>query len=91
MKSELRVEIVVGRLAGWGTQTGTAGTIKRWLSIASQSGGKIVSNGQDIDYDTALTTYASNLDDDIQDTVYLSVLTENQGDPQLLEFILLSD
>jgi hypothetical protein len=91
MKSDLRVEIVVGRLTGWGAQTGTAGTIKRWLSVASQSGGRIISNSQDIDYDTALTIYSSNLDDDIQDTIYLEVLTENQGDPQILEFVLLSD
>ena len=86
---DLRVEISVGRLAGWGAQTGTAGTVKRWLSVASQSGGRIISNGEDIDYDTALSTYASNLDDDIQDSVYLDILTESQGESQLLEFVLL--
>jgi len=91
MESDLRVEIEVGRLTGWGAQTGTAGTIKRWLSVASQSGGRIISNGQDIDYDTALVTYSSNLNDDIQDTIYLTILTENQGDPQLLEFVLLKE
>jgi hypothetical protein len=86
---DLRVEIKTGRLTGWGTQTGSAGTVKRWLSVASQSGGRIISDGEDIDYDTALTTYSANLDDDIQDSAYLNVYTDSDGEPQLLEFVLL--
>ena len=88
---DLRVEIRTGRVAGWGTQVGSAGTVKRWLSVASQSGGRIMSNGEDIDYDTALTTYSANIDDDIQDTIYMIIVTESSGEPQTLEFVLLRD
>tara|TARA_Y100000593_G_scaffold93240_2_gene187385 strand:- start:590 stop:865 length:276 start_codon:yes stop_codon:yes gene_type:complete len=91
MHSDLRVEIAIGRLSGWGAQAGAAGTVKRWLSLASQSGGRIISDGEDIDYNTALTKYSSSLDNDIQDTIYLDVLSQNQGESQFFEFVLLKD
>ena len=91
MENVLRVEIRTGKLTGWGARVGSDGTVKRWLSVASQSGGRITSDGEEIDYDIAIVKYADRLDDDIQDSVEMEIVTSGTSMDQLLEFCLLRD